>query len=472
MPGKPTDAVIIRPVTPADAEAVVSLWRVVFPEYGDPSYPHRSAAASVARKLAVRDGLFWLAEQDGRVVGTAMAGYDGHRGWLYSVGVHPEARGGGLGRKLVAEAERALLLLGCPKVNLQVFASSTAAQEFWHKQGYAQDDKVVSFGKRLKSGLAGPPGPAASGEALTPDGHTSLPNASHSREWLYERSRSFLWDREYLRLMAQRWNLDIVRDVLDVGCGRGHWSFALAQVLPMAARLTGVDREPEWVRQAAEAAHERGLAERFRFEQATVERLPFADEAFDMVTCQTLLIHVAAPVLALREMTRVLRSGGLLVAAEPANRAAQMLYGSLDQSPDRMAERVRFFLTCERGRAACGEGDISFGDRLPGMFAALGLREVTVRQWEHAAAVFPPYSSPQQQAFIADLRSRVARAIWISDRETTRRYFAAGGGVPERFEEGWKAALADSAEVLAAIEAGTFHCGGGSVLYVVWARKP
>ena len=141
-------SLIIRRVTPADAGAVVELWRVVFPEYRDPVRPQRDPVASVARKLAFGDELFWLAELDGKVVGTAMAGYDGHRGWLYSVGVHPEARRTGVGGRLVAEAERALSELGCPKVNLQVLSGNREALEFWRRVGYAQDD-VVPFGKRL-----------------------------------------------------------------------------------------------------------------------------------------------------------------------------------------------------------------------------------------------------------------------------------------------------------------------------------
>lgn len=138
----------IRPVTRADADAIVALWRTVFPEYGDPSKPHRSPSAAVARKLEFGDGLFWLAEREGRVVGTAMAGYDGHRGWLYSVGVHPDARGAGIARSLVDEAERALAALGCPKINLQVYEGSEAAKAFWRSVGYGED-RVVSFGKRL-----------------------------------------------------------------------------------------------------------------------------------------------------------------------------------------------------------------------------------------------------------------------------------------------------------------------------------
>ncbi len=138
----------IRAVTAADTDAVVDLWRLVFPEYGDPGRPQRDPRASVARKLAFGDGLFWLAEQDGRVVGTAMAGYDGHRGWLYSLGVHPDVRRAGVGRALLDRAERALAALGCPKVNLQVLSGNAEAQRFWRATGYERDD-VVSFGKRL-----------------------------------------------------------------------------------------------------------------------------------------------------------------------------------------------------------------------------------------------------------------------------------------------------------------------------------
>ncbi len=183
-------------------------------------------------------------------------------------------------------------------------------------------------------------------------------------------------------------------------------------------------------------------------------------------------MHVADPAAALLEMTRVLRPGGKLVAVEPANRAGEVLWGSLDRTPDQLAEQLRFFLICERGKVACGEGDLSIGDRVPGMVAALGMRDVTVRQWEHAAPLFPPYDAPDQQAQIADLRSQVQRGIWIGDRETVRRFFVAGGGAADRFEEGWRRALAAAAEVLAGVDAGTYHGGGGSVVYVVWGRKP
>ncbi len=154
----------IRAVGASDTEAVVALWRLVFPEYEDPLRPQRDPRANIARKLEQADDLFWLAMRDGSVLGTVMAGYDGHRGWLYSLGVHPLHRRQGIGRVLLASAEAALARRGCPKINLQVFEASVAAQAFWRAAGYAQDP-VLSFGRRLEAPARSSSAPASADEA-------------------------------------------------------------------------------------------------------------------------------------------------------------------------------------------------------------------------------------------------------------------------------------------------------------------
>ena len=138
----------IRAVKPGDTDAVVALWERTLPEYGDPTRPQRAPRPSIRRKLDWGDGLFWLAVSDEEVVGTVMAGYDGHRGWIYSLAVHPDHRRGGLGTALVAHAEQELARLGCPKVNLQVLATNADGAEFWAATGY-QPDPVLGLGKRL-----------------------------------------------------------------------------------------------------------------------------------------------------------------------------------------------------------------------------------------------------------------------------------------------------------------------------------
>lgn len=144
-----TAALTIRTFDPeSDTDVVLALWRQAFPEYGDPRKSHRDPRVSIANKLAMQPELFFVALRDERVVGTVMGGYDGHRGWLYSLAVAPEARGRGFGRALVAHAERALAALGCLKVNLQVLAAKHDVRGFYEAIGYSADE-VVSLGKRL-----------------------------------------------------------------------------------------------------------------------------------------------------------------------------------------------------------------------------------------------------------------------------------------------------------------------------------
>jgi ribosomal protein S18 acetylase RimI-like enzyme len=123
---------------------VKALWKEVFPD--DP--PWNAAEVSIARKVKAADDLFLVASEAGRVIGTVMAGYDGHRGWLYSVAVAPDKRRKGLGTALVREVERRLTERGCVKINLQVRSRNAGVVAFYEKLGYAVEERV-SMGKRV-----------------------------------------------------------------------------------------------------------------------------------------------------------------------------------------------------------------------------------------------------------------------------------------------------------------------------------
>ena len=137
----------IRPFRVEDTEAVVALWRqagLVVP-WND---PYRD----IERKLTVQPELFLVAEnEDGHgpaIVGTAMAGYDGHRGWVNYLAVDESRRSEGFGARLMAEAERLLADRGCPKVNLQVRSTNQGVIDWYRSLGY-EPDHAVSLGKRL-----------------------------------------------------------------------------------------------------------------------------------------------------------------------------------------------------------------------------------------------------------------------------------------------------------------------------------
>jgi ribosomal protein S18 acetylase RimI-like enzyme len=123
---------------------VASLWEEAFPN--DP--PRNHAAQAIPAKLAVQPSLFLVAEDGDTVVGTVMAGYDGHRGWLYSVAVKTSHRRAGLGTALVREAEARLEALGCGKINLQVRTGNAAVAEFYRRLGYAVEERI-SMGKTI-----------------------------------------------------------------------------------------------------------------------------------------------------------------------------------------------------------------------------------------------------------------------------------------------------------------------------------
>ncbi len=134
----------IRAYREPDEAGVIRLWGVVFP---DPP-PWNDPAADIRRKRGVQPDLFLVALLQGEVVGTTMAGYDGHRGWIYYVAVSPRQRRQGIGADLMTDVEQRVARLGCPKLNLQVRASNHEAVSFYERLGYKVEQRV-SMGKRL-----------------------------------------------------------------------------------------------------------------------------------------------------------------------------------------------------------------------------------------------------------------------------------------------------------------------------------
>ena len=133
----------IRQFKPSDEAAVVNLWEIcglVVP-WNDPHM-------DIQRKLKVQPEMFLVGCSDKQVIATVMAGYDGHRGWINYLAVHPDHQRTGIGKHMMKEAEKCLRAMGCPKINLQIRRSNTAVIEFYKAIGFRPDD-VVSFGKRL-----------------------------------------------------------------------------------------------------------------------------------------------------------------------------------------------------------------------------------------------------------------------------------------------------------------------------------
>ncbi|WP_319477103.1 GNAT family acetyltransferase [Marispirochaeta aestuarii] len=128
---------------------VIELWNSVF-GYSD---KRNDPSLAIDKKLEVDDQLY-IALVDGKIIGTIMTGYDGHRGWIYSLAVQPEYRKSGIGSKLLKYAEEVLTEKGCMKINLQILSTNTAVKDFYRKNGYEVEERI-SMGKQIHKNVPG-----------------------------------------------------------------------------------------------------------------------------------------------------------------------------------------------------------------------------------------------------------------------------------------------------------------------------
>ncbi|NQY93305.1 MAG: GNAT family acetyltransferase [Campylobacteraceae bacterium] len=116
---------------------LISLWENAFPN--NPEHDEPNLMLDLKLKI---DDLIFVALEDEKIIGSCMAGYDGHRGYLYSVAVSSEIRKGGVGRKLVSYTIDELKKLGCTKVNLHIRPTNTEVAQFYRSLGFEVEERI------------------------------------------------------------------------------------------------------------------------------------------------------------------------------------------------------------------------------------------------------------------------------------------------------------------------------------------
>ena len=281
--------------------------------------------------------------------------------------------------------------------------------------------------------------------------------SEHSAECFGE-TRDHWWHRDFLRLMAKRWKLEAVRDVLDVGCGVGHWGVLLASVMSGDVRVTGVEREPSWVEQARARAATLGLAGRFSYRLGEAERLPFPDDSFDLDDLPDGADPPADPAAAIAEMRRVTRPGGLVAVAEPNNLAESLLLDSVSNQAgvDAIVDLVRFQLTCERGKVALGEGDNSLAIACPGCSSRRGSGRSRPSQRPGDRGLSALFRAPQQ-AFAEESGPPGAAATGSGARPTRGATSLAAAARTGDFAAQYARALASRERIVRGLDDATYH---------------
>jgi len=138
--------IVMRKYRQADKQSLIALWQECFP---DPA-PHNEPSLILDSKLKI-DRLLFIAEKNGQVIASCMAGYDGHRGWLYTVAVAPEIRRKGLASKLVKHVIHELHELGCIKINLQIGVDNEQLSAFYQSLGFSVERRI-SMGMLMDTG--------------------------------------------------------------------------------------------------------------------------------------------------------------------------------------------------------------------------------------------------------------------------------------------------------------------------------
>ena len=293
----------------------------------------------------------------------------------------------------------------------------------------------------------------------------------HSEEYFGD-FRDYWYNQDFLELMAKRWELEKVRTLLDAGCGQCHWTRIVSQFLAEGTEVTAVDADPKWAKEdkrVKEFFAEREIS--FKIKQADVLELPFPDNSFDAVTCQTVLIHIENPIDALREMKRVLNPGGILCCAEPNNLVGSVIKDSITSEfdVDEIIEWFTFGLIKEKGKTNLGNGDNSVGDLLTQVFSQLELKDIKAHLSDKANVIIPPYKSNEIKAMLKfRLENGYEEFMNVETKEQFATFDDKYDKIRERVEkkvEEYKSELRD------AVENENYYDVSTALMYLVSGRK-
>lgn len=284
-------------------------------------------------------------------------------------------------------------------------------------------------------------------------------------------SRDHWWNEDFLDLMARRIGLARCRNVLELGAGKGHWTSLILPRCSDDARWTAVDREKRAV-----ATLQRRFAsnDRVAVVQGDVLTLGLGHRQYDLVTCQTLLMHVPDVSKILHLAYDLLAPGGLLLLSEPDNFANRVAINSISaelSAPD-YGRLAAMWWAYEKGREAHGLGREWIAVQLPALINAEGFKDLAIYHNDRPSVLAPPYGSKAERDSITDWLAAPAHETDVAAREDTLRFVLAGGLSEAEFDAAWAILSALDVNERAAVTGRTLSSCASGNLYLFAARKP
>ena len=137
------EKLVIRTYDKKDENKVIELWKA-----SKIIVPQNNPKIEIKSKVDFQPDLFFVGLIQEKLIATIMIGYEGHRGWINYLVVHPDYQRKGLGKQLMDYATKILLKMGCQKINVQIRETNKSVIKFYDKLGYTNDE-VISYGKRI-----------------------------------------------------------------------------------------------------------------------------------------------------------------------------------------------------------------------------------------------------------------------------------------------------------------------------------
>ncbi len=254
--------------------------------------------------------------------------------------------------------------------------------------------------------------------------------------------RKFLWEPEYVALLAKWVGFKLGQTVIDVGCGLGYLGTLYWPYFGKGGKYCGVDVSPKLIAQAKRLSMDWAKGGKTEFNVGDSYKLPYPDNSADVVMCQTLLMHLADPQKAINEMYRILKPGGAILCKEPDNLSVSMQH-ALTSMPEFTLEeelfRHKISFIINRGREVLGMGNYNTAPFVPLWLKKAGFRGIDARMNSYPILGIPPYETPKQEYERNGREKDIKSGKKIKGkRKRTREFkklFMAGGGSVEEYEQ-------------------------------------
>ncbi len=183
--------------------------------------------------------------------------------------------------------------------------------------------------------------------------------------------------------------------------------------------LMGVDSNEKSIKAAIADTSRAGLSRTISYKNGDVYKLPLEDGYADLTCCRTLLMHLPDPLGAVKEMSRITKVGGSVIAVEGGKMAS--FYDPDDEEYSKLAELA--YSAWVEGIKKLEGKEFKIGEKLPGIFCKAGLSDIRAEIQADAWL----YSDPRRK--LSDIRAnlRFEQSIFKDRRRKDRKYLLAGG---------------------------------------------